>query len=127
MIHLEKVAAMIEDRGVASIGRDLFVNSIPAEANGVLLRQYFGGTKIDHYLPGYRKTSYMLIVRAVEYAAALELINAAVAAVTFERDTEIDGVVFKFMRPDMEPFPYAFSPGDRIEFVVNIDCCYVVV
>jgi hypothetical protein len=125
MIYLGEVANLIHNAGVAVKNTNLFVNSIPAEKNGILLRQGFGGSKINHYIPGYRETYFMLIVRGKEYQEALDLINAAVSAVTVG-ETLTATVRFNYMRPDMEPFPYAFTPGDRIEFVVNIDVCYCV-
>lgn len=124
-MNLTAVATILEDAGVGTIGKSIFINMMPPDAPGILLRQYFGGTRIDHELPGYRKTTFMLIARANEYTEGEALINDAVKALTIEISEEKAGVYWNYMRPETEPFVYAESPGAAIEFQVNIDACYV--
>jgi hypothetical protein len=127
-MNLRPIVTMLEDAGLGAAGRTIFVNMMPAECeDGILVRQYFGGTKIDHELPGYRKTTFMLICRSKDYERAETLIEQAVTALTIKEETERDGIVWKFMRPDTEPFVYPLSVGGLLEFQVNIDAAYVLV
>lgn len=125
---LEAVAAMLEDAGIGTTGKDIFVHTIPAGPTpAILLRQHPGGTMIDHYLPTYRKTTFMLIVRAREHTVGLDLINQAVSAITLTTEQTLQGILWKYMRPENEPYIYPTSVGGNIEFEVNIDACYVIV
>lgn len=123
-MKLETVAKMIELAGVGIRGVDIFIGHMPAERDGILLRQPFGGTPIDHELPGWLKTDYQLIVRAKTYLAGDSLIKAAIMAAS-----TLNGVTasakFLYMRPRHQPLNYPISPGSRFEFVVNMDACYV--
>jgi hypothetical protein len=126
-MNLESVAEMLEDAEVGIQGTDIFVEFIPASCSqGILLRQPFGGTQIDYDLPGYRKTSFMLIARAKTYSAGKTLIDNAVAALTVDNE-EVTNMHINYMRPQTDPFFYAPSAGGNVEFVVHIDACYVIV
>jgi hypothetical protein len=124
-VNLNPIAKRIEDASVAIRGRDLFINMMPADKTGILLRDYFGGTAIDHYLPGFFKASFMVIVRHPSYQSAEQLIKRAVAALIVEQKTTVEGVVFHYIRPRGLPFTYAPSPGQNHEFAVNMDCCFI--
>lgn len=123
-MNLEGVAQILEQAGVAVQGENLFINFMPTDTTGILLRDPFGGTPIDHELPGYRRTSFMLIVRLPEYQAARELMSAAVDALTMQ-GRETGGMRINYMRPRSEPQTYQPSPGGLIEMITNIDCSYV--
>jgi hypothetical protein len=124
-MKLETIAEMLENASVGVAGSDIFINMIPAEVTtGILLRQYFTGTKIDHELPGMRKTSFFVIARSPDYLTAKGLAESAVAALHLRYETEVGTTHFKYMRPRTEPFVYAPSPGQLVEFSVVIDCCY---
>lgn len=125
-MKLEPIAAMLEAAGIGTVGTDIFVNMAPPVNPGILLRQYFGGTRLYPELPGYRKTTFMLIARAADYTEGWELCERAVAALTISTEQIAQGVKWKYMRPETEPFVYPASPGAMLEFQVNLDCCYVI-
>lgn len=124
-MNLEGVAEIIENAGVGQAGTTLFINFMPADAMGILLRDPFGSTKIDYELPGMRQTAYMLVVRHKSYEVAKQLMADAVAAVTFDKEVVAGGMAIKYMRPRHEPLVYQPSPANNIEMITNIDCAYV--
>lgn len=125
-MNLLPIANRLEEQGIGINGRTIFVNFMPAEVTeGILLRDYFGGTEIDHELPKFYKPSYMIIVRTADTAAGLELMKAAVAALTFSMPEEIEESTYRYMRPRALPFAYPPSPGQNIEIAVNMDCCFI--
>jgi len=125
-MNLESIAERIEAQSVATRGRDLFLNLMPGEIPvGLLLKEPFGGTEIDHELPGYRKASFQIISRSEDYAEAKELIEQAVEALTMV-DTALTDMQVHYMRPRHEPFTFPLTVGNRLEFLVNMDLCYVI-
>ena len=123
-MNLEGVAAILEAGKVAVSGKNMFINFMPTEYEGILLRHPFGGTPIDHELPGYRSTSFMLIVRMKNYSQARDIMTKAVNAVTLE-GVEAGGMQINYMRPRAEPLVYQPSAGGLVEMITNIDCSYV--
>ncbi len=124
-MNLEAIAQILHDERVAIIGKSIFIQHMPAEHYGILLRQPFGGTPIDHELPGYRNTHFMLAVRAATYKEGKVLIDAALAALTFDQPREVNGTHFYYCRPKNEPLFYPTTLGGNVEFLVNIDAAYV--
>lgn len=129
-MKLESIAEKLEQAAVGTRGQKVFVNHMPpAITVGVLLREPFGGTLIDHELPGFRKTSFQMIVRSNnDMAAALVLMAAACAAIVTEAETLYpQGVFIKYLRQRHEPLRFPITPGNALELLVNIDVCYVLV
>jgi hypothetical protein len=123
-MNLEGVVEILEAQGVATPGKDLFINFMPADKVGLLLRPPFGGTPIDHELPGYRSTSFMLVVRHPNPSLGKELMAAATAALTI--DNAVAGNMrINYMRPRTEPLVYQPSAGGNIELITDIDASYV--
>lgn len=123
-MNLLGVVDILESAGVAQTGDSLFINFMPTDRMGILLRDPFGGTKIDHELPGYRATSFMLVVRHSEYTTAETLMKDAVTALTMEGKVA-GGMKINYMRPRTEPLVYQPSPANNVEMITNIDCSYV--
>jgi hypothetical protein len=122
---LEPIAERLELQGLGVQGHDIFINFMPAEATGLLLRYPVGGMGIDHDLPGYRKGSFQLIARGKEFEETKTLINQAVLALEMA-EADLTGMRVKYMRPRHDPFTFPPSVGNNIEFVVNVDCAYVI-
>jgi hypothetical protein len=107
------------------VDRTVFVHALPADVStGAMLRLYFGGTDIDHYLPGYRKGTFQVIVRAPVYKTAKALMDKVVISLTRQTDA-FDEMQINYIRPRSEPFLYPLSAGNRWEFATNFDACYV--
>lgn len=124
MMNFEAIVQRLEDAGLGKAGENLFISFMPDGMPGILLRPYPGGVSIDHYLPGFRKDKFMMIVRGSDYVETRELAEAAVKAITVVQRTTLGGSLFQYMRPKHDPFSFPHSKGQLIEFLVNIDCCY---
>lgn len=125
-MNLEAIAARLEAQSLGVRGTSIYIHFMPADATGILLRDPTSGTKIDYELPGYRKTSFQLIVRNKAFVEGKTLINAAAAALTLG-EALLPNMAIKYMRPTHEPISFPLSAGNNNEFVVNIDACYVIV
>ena len=126
-MKLESIASLLQTASLGVMGESIFINAMPAApVKGILLIDPFGGTPIDHELPGYRRGSFVMVVRSRDYQEAETLINAAIVALTIQ-DQALPGMTVKTMRARHDPFPFPVSPGNYVEFTVNIDCRYVIV
>jgi hypothetical protein len=127
-MKLDSVAQILEDAGVGTIKRNIFINFMPGDVKeGILLRDGFSGTKINHYLPGFHKTDFQLIVRAVKFQDGEALIEAAILALTINTRAIYGNMDIHNMRPRSLPFSYPLSPGNITEFVTQIDVAYNIV
>lgn len=124
-MRLDAVAQHLEEEGVGIVGKTIFINFIPADLEGILLRDNFGGMRYDHELPGYFKGSFMLISRARGYEKSKALSDAAIEALKAATNKEVDTVTFRYMRPRSKPFAYAPSPGQNNEFHTTVDTLYI--
>lgn len=129
-MNLEPIALYLEQQTQPPLGirgQSLFINALPADTEpAILLRDPFGGAEILHELPGYRRASFQVIVRAKDYREGQTLSKAVSSALTME-NASLTGMDIKFMRPRHDPFTFAPSPGNSLEWVVNIDAAYVLV
>jgi hypothetical protein len=126
-MKLTAIAAILESAGVAEQGKTLFINFIPQNLTGILLRDYFGGSPRDHELPGYIKAPFMLIGRGPDYQTTYDLVVEAVAALeqAGKDQVEEEGIKLNYARGRTLPFPYSSSQGQNWEVTVTVDCCYV--
>jgi hypothetical protein len=125
-MHLEPIAALLEQQGVGVRAKTIFINAMRVEDTGILLKPDYKGTRIDPELPGYFKGAFALVVRAKTYAEGAALIKRAMAVLWIERETELDeGMTVKWCRAQTLPINYPVPASGVVEFVANIDCCYV--
>lgn len=125
-MNLLPIANRLEEQGVGTPGKDVFINFMPAAVQlGILLRDYFGGTPVVPELPRYYKTSFMLIVRALDLETGHQLLRDAIVALSTNVDIVMDDYIFKYIRSRNLPFAYAPSPGQFIEISINMDCCFI--
>lgn len=123
-MNLDGVAQILQEQALGRPGQSLFVDFLPADKDGILLRQPSTGSLIDHELPGYTKTSFMLIVRGNGREKCKKLILDAMQALTISGKT-VAGMHINYMRPRTEPLAFPLSAGNKVEYSTNIDCCYV--
>lgn len=124
-MNLEAIAQFLEVSSIGVRGESIFINAMPSEKNGILLKEYLP-TAINWELPGYRKTSYQIISRAGRYEDAKTKINAAIAVLNYQGERVVGSLAFKYMRQRTEPISYPTSVGEKVEFACTIDCCYVI-
>jgi hypothetical protein len=123
-MDLMPIANKLEFEGLGVQGKTLFINFMPMEAKtAIMLRVPLVGTDIDHELPGYFKTSFILIARAPQYVAALDLARSAMLALTIY-DDDVDTINVKYMRPVSLPVSFPVSEGNFYEVQVTFDIAY---
>lgn len=123
-MKLEAIAQRLQTTGVGTQGKDIHIGHMPAERDGILLRQPFGGSDIDHELPGWRQTSFQLVVRGKSFKDTQALIKNAVVQLTM-LESPCSTIYVRYMRPKHDPLSYPLSAGGRFEFVVNMEVCYI--
>lgn len=124
-MKLAAIAQILHGDRVAIIGRSIFIGFMPAENYGIMLREPFGGTPIDHELPGWRRTTFMLAVRAPNFAEGDALMKAAMASLDFMQPRQVGDIRFNYCRPMNEPLFFPTTLGGNVEFLVNIDANYI--
>lgn len=123
-MDLMPIANKLEFEGLGIQGKSLFINFMPMEAKtAIMLRTPLAGTDIDHELPGYFKTSFILVARAPQYVAALDLTKSVMLALTMY-DQTLDTIEVKYMRPVTLPVSFPVSEGNFYEVQVTFDIAY---
>lgn len=118
------IANKLEVEGLGSPGETLFINFMPMECKqGILLRSPLSGTPVDAELPGFYKTSFMLIVRGHDYASASELMESCMRTLCFY-DQVLDDIEVRYVRPSSLPVTFPVSVGNFYEIKVAFDICY---
>lgn len=124
-MKLEPVLQKLVDDGLGVAGQDLFVHRMPDTVTvGALLLSKLSGTPIDHELPGYRKTSFQVIVRHTDYVQGEQLAEQISSALTI-RNAQVGSLKVKYIQPMHEPVIFPISEGDHLEISVNYDAVYV--
>jgi hypothetical protein len=118
------IANKLELEGLGVQASTLFINLMPMECKeGILLRSPLSGTRVDHELPGYYRTSFMVIVRGHDYASASVLMEACMRALTLY-ETDLDDISVKYMRPHTLPVTFPVSIGNFYEIKVEFEVAY---
>jgi hypothetical protein len=125
-MHLEPFAALLEQKGVGRQAKDIFINAMRVEDMGIMLKGDSSGTPIDMNLPGLYRGKFALVVRAKNYASGKALMDRAMAAIWIEQETDLGAIFVNYARPRTLPINYPVPVSGVVEFVVNIDACYVV-
>lgn len=127
-MNLVPIAKRLEAQGVgkrSGSAQTIFVHHFPEQkTTGILLRQSAMGTPIDHYLPGYFRSRFQLVVRATGYEEGRALAESASTALTMLNITLDDGMVMKQCLPAHQPVAFPSSKGDLLEFSVNFDVAF---
>jgi len=125
-MSMEAIGKYLETQRLGRLGESIFINEMPETCtHGLLLRDRFSGTPIDHYLPQYRETGYRLAARSVDYAKGKELAWRALEALTIHAETQMGDVLVKQLLPKNEPRAYRRSVGGLWEFEVDLDVTLV--
>lgn len=109
------IAQYINDKGIAALEENLFLNMMPPRvSHGVLLRNPINGTKIDHEMRGYYNTEFKVIVRTTSYANGETLMEELFSLLTIS-NLKVGNMMIKHCYPDNEPISYPLSVGNMIE------------
>jgi hypothetical protein len=123
-MDLMPIANKLEFEGLGTQGKTLFVNFMPMEAKtAIMLRSPLSGARIDHELPGYFKSPFMVVVRSPEYTAALAKMQEVMLALTLYNE-ELDGMSVKHMYPVSLPISFPVSDGNFYEVQVNFETAF---
>lgn len=121
-MNLESIATYLEENELGKAGQTIFVNRLPAPVSeGILLLPPYGGVPIDHYMPGYHRSDFRLVVRSPDYARALQLATACSAVLNRQSRTLMGDLVVTQCLPRNLPRPYRNTEGDYVEMEVEID------
>lgn len=126
-MNLLPIADHLESAGLGKQSKTIFISQIPMECpNGILLRSPLAGTKINHELPGYFKTTFSAIVRSNSYATGEQLIESVSAAVTMAETQLGDTMYVRYIRPLTLPVVFPISKGSLLEFAVTFEIVFIV-
>lgn len=123
-ILIDTLANQLQESGVGTIGKDLFVHFLPeAAASGILL--------LDNYvyrttseIPGYRRGQFRIVVRARTHKEGNTISNQAIAALTMVR-RKYDGIEIKLSEQMHDPIPFPPSTHTKSkELVTNFSVIY---
>jgi len=115
MKHLEEVARMIEAEGVALVGRDLFIGTLPANVTrGVMLRDPLTGVAIDDGMKDFYSTEFQVVVRDTDVRRGYDTAEAISRIVKVD-NLEAAEVFISWMHPCTKPVSYPRGDANDIE------------
>ena len=122
---LDSLANYLQDQGLATIGTNLFVHSMPAKVtSGYLLVNNIKGAKVHKYYPGWRDCVFRIIARGVDRPIAIGNLNTLLPYLQFD-ETQLDTVFIKHIRYDNDPivFPVSYN-SEMTEASVQLTAIY---
>lgn len=120
MKHLYAMAEIIQAAGIASVGTDLFIGTIPADVvSGVMLRDPLMGAEIDEGMKDFYALEVSVIVRdpsVAEGYARAELLQTALNLGRWENDD----ILVSWMKPCHLPVSYPRGDADVLETAFKV-------
>lgn len=125
-MNLEAIAKHAQAKGLGVMGRSLFVNLMPRDAEGILLRDGYLGTPVNPYLPGFRERSELQVaVRARDFVAGRTLSWKVFTDLSIKQETQLGDMLVRSLRPVAEPRPFRQTSGGFIEWEIEFTAVYV--
>jgi hypothetical protein len=123
----EDIAEHIElnRRGLVR-GKSIFINSMPPNSEGVMLKESYAGTAVDPYIPGMRKGNFQLVARGKEYANTKSMVQE-VATLLALKEQQFESIHIKICQQMTEPISFMISDGQMWEFSVKFFMVYDIV
>jgi hypothetical protein len=116
VIHLMQIARKIEEIGVAAIGDDLFLFTMPADVqNAVMVRSPLTGDPIDPEQPNVYSSEFLIVVRHSDEEAAFAKCQKISEALTIDRKM-LGEIWVTQCRPRTRPIPYPRNEGGTVEW-----------
>ena len=120
MRYLIELARVIAEAGEATEGKDIFVNTMPAEVSrGVMLRPPLTGIEIDEGMRGHYSAEFLVIVRDPDAMTGYERAER-ISKILKARNLTKPGVHYTWLRPMELPVSYPRGDGDEIESVFPV-------
>ncbi|MGE8141852.1 phage tail terminator protein [Novosphingobium sp. NPDC080210] len=120
MKHLLAMAEIIQAAGIATIGQDLFIGTIPADVvQGVMLRDPLLGAEIDDGMKDFYSIEVSVIVRDPNVGAGYARAEALLAALT-KTNWENADIQAAWMRPTSLPVSYPRGDADTLETAFRV-------
>lgn len=124
MRHLYEAARMIAAEGIAEIGVDLFVGTMPHDVNrGIVLIDPLMGATLDKGLDGFVMHQFQMVVRDIDPEEAWNKALAASNILRVDYHTGTDIFVLS-MYPLTLPAVYPAMDSDQLEVSVRIRVAY---
>ena len=120
-MNLINVANKLAAENCGVLGTSLFVTEMPDTCHeGILLMDAYYGTPVDHYIPGYYKTEFRIVVRSVDYSTGAALSKRAYAALGGHAGFMSGPLTAAQCLPLFLPRSYRRSVGGYWEFEVDM-------
>lgn len=124
MIRIDTIAQILQDRGLGTVGQDIFYFSAPETVQRCLIvLDNADETLRDESLPGYKKSRFRVVARDPDYLEAMTAANAVVAALDIHRETH-GPLTFKRMKAEYDPIAFPVPDSDVIEVAINMWAAY---
>lgn len=125
-MDLEPVAKYLESQHLGVLGKSIFIHDMPLDAqNGMILRDRYSGTPIDHYMPGYYNTGFRIAVRSPDFNTGQKLANDVKDTLTMYAERQMGSMRVKSMLPQNLPRPYRRTRANLWEWELEIDVAFV--
>jgi len=120
MKHLYEAATLIQSAGIAEIGTDLFVGTMPHDVRrGISLIDPLFGADLDEGLDGFVVHQFQIVVRDIDPAAAWAKAKAASDVLRVEQ-YQGSGITITHMYPLTLPATYPAMDSDELETSVRM-------
>ena len=124
MKHLIYIAELIERAGFATLGKDIFIGTMPGSVtNGVMLRSPLSGDKIDEGQGGFFDTTFTMIVRSESVPDGYQKCLAISQMLTRGHANASDFHIIR-LRPDTLPVTYPRGDADTLETAVTMSYAF---
>lgn len=103
----------------------IFVYLMPQEIEvGAVFLGRIYGTPVDPELPGFRDTTFQVVVRHTNVLEGEEIMNQVINSLTMV-ETQLTGLYVKEIRPLHDPVVFPVSKGDHLEINTTFKAVYV--
>jgi len=129
-MNLDCISQLLIDGGAATeLGKDIFQYHMPEDCTqGLLLKLPIAGIRINHYVPGFLKANFQIIVRSPSHSIGDPLAKLISKIITVY-DLDFPGAEPRFtikqMFPTALPIVYPRSSGNIYEWSINTECAYL--
>lgn len=121
----DDLANLLQDSGLRTIGRDLFLHYAPAQVQECsFFVNNLKGSKVDPYLPGWRRHHFRIVERGLEYQSILTKLHQVLPLLEVQ-EVDLDHVYIRLAYAEGDPicFPRSYN-SEIVEASVVINAVY---